>query len=121
MKSLRLFALALALTLTPTTAFAEDSAAQVVVIFEGLAQIAVDNGKNCDTMGDSLNAYLDENSELLRDASYSDSVATPEQETAIMNAATTLGDSAGVCYESESVATFFDRFVTLASELDSGS
>lgn len=103
-----------------SAASAQDMPADIVSFFETMAQLSTDNKSNCDAMGTALNGHLDANQNLLRDAAYADAVASPEQETAIMNAATLLGENAGACYETQSVVTFMDRFVKLATELDSG-
>ena len=103
-----------------SAACAQEMPANIVGFFESMSQISTDNKSDCDAMGTALNAHLDANQALLRDAAYADAVASPEQETAIMNAATTLGENAGACYETQGVVTFMDRFVKLATELDSG-
>ncbi len=128
---------ALALSLFATTAFAQapapapapapaeaaapaqgdETTTGVVTFFEELARIATDT-KDCGLMGASLNDYLNQNQNLLRDAAYSSSVAPMDQELAIMNAATQLGEGAGLCYQDPTVVTFFERFTKLTSELD---
>ena len=98
----------------------DETSAKVVAFFEALATIADDNKTKCGEMGIALNNALNENEKLLRDSAYSDSAASPTEELAIMNAATQLGEHAGVCYEEATVITFFERFIKLTTELDAG-
>lgn len=102
----------------PATAGSGESAQAVVGFFEGLAAVADEKRNDCPSMGKALNDYLDQNQQVLRDAAYSPEQASAEQETAINAAATRLGTTAGTCYEEASVATFFERFATLAASLD---
>ena len=104
----------------PTAASGDETSKAIVGFFEELSTIAEGNMENCAEMGVQLNNYLNENEQLLRDAAYSDSAASAEEEVAIMNAATALGENAGQCYEEPTVTTFFERLVTLTTELDAG-
>ncbi|MDX9721625.1 MAG: hypothetical protein RBU37_12820 [Myxococcota bacterium] len=111
---------------TPVAAFAQDAPAEdvhssnLLTFFNGLAQIAESQQQDCPAMGQALNDYLDQNDKLLRAAAYSSSIASPENELAIGNAATRLGEAAGLCYQDANVVRFFERFVKLAAELDQG-
>lgn len=115
-----LAAATLALLVPCTAAVAQqpaDTATAVVTFFEDLAQLSADHKANCPNMGKALNEYLDQNQAMLRDAAYSATQASPEQEAAVTGAATSLGVNAGVCYEEPAVATFFERFTTLTADL----
>ena len=100
----------------------DENTRAVLAFFEGLVQLAQDNKGDCAQMGAALNEHLNANEAMLRDAAYSPSAAPAEEEVALLNAATTLGDLAGQCYQEQSVIDFFERLVKLTEQLDqSGS